>query len=84
VHYETQPLPNRLSYYFHLYMPRWAHKMSTLVALVVELPLCFLVFYPSWEGRLLVFVANAGLMAMINLTGAYPVCAVCVCVCVCV
>jgi hypothetical protein len=62
--------------------------MSTLVALVVELPLCFLVFYPSWEGRLLVFVANAGLMAMINLTGAYPACAcvsLCVlCVCVCV
>jgi hypothetical protein len=43
--------------------------MSTLVALVVELPLCFLVFYPSWEGRLLVFIANAGLMGMINLTG---------------
>ncbi|ELR23989.1 uncharacterized protein ACA1_143690 [Acanthamoeba castellanii str. Neff] len=71
VHYETQPLPNRLSFYFHLYTPKWAHKMSTLVALVVELPLCFLVFYPSWEGRLLVFVANAGLMAMINLTGNY-------------
>jgi hypothetical protein len=71
VHYETQPLPNRLSYYFHLYTPEWAHKMSTLLALIIEVPLCFLIFAPSWECRLLVFLANAGLMSMINLTGNY-------------
>lgn len=77
VHYETQPLPNRLSYYFHLFMPKWVHKISTLIALIVELPMCFLVFVPSWQSRLIVFTANAGLMLMINLSGLY-LCVLCV------
>ena len=42
-HYETQPLPTPLAYYFYR-LPLWFHKFSTLFALIVEtiVPLAFL------------------------------------------
>src|SRR5262249_33150826 len=35
-HYETQPLPNPLSWYFHR-LPKWAHRFSVLFSHFVQL-----------------------------------------------
>jgi hypothetical protein len=45
-HYETQPLPNPLSWYFH-HLPRWLHKASVLFNHFVELPIPWLYFAPA-------------------------------------
>jgi hypothetical protein len=54
-HYETQPLPNPLSWYLH-HSPRWAHKLGVLFNHVVELPVPFFYFAPApfcyWAGGL--------------------------------
>jgi len=44
-HYETQPIPNPLSPYFH-YMPKWFHKLGVLWNHFVELIVPWFVFYP--------------------------------------
>jgi hypothetical protein len=44
-HYETQPNPSPLSYYFHA-MPMWFHKAGTLFNHVVELVVPFGLFGP--------------------------------------
>jgi hypothetical protein len=44
-HYETQPMPNPLSWYFH-YQPMWAHKAAVLFTHFAELPIPFLYFGP--------------------------------------
>ena len=44
-HYETQPIPNPLSPYFH-FMPKWFHKLGVLWNHFVELIVPFFVFYP--------------------------------------
>lgn len=49
-HYETQPIPNPLSWYFHT-MPVWFHKMGVLFNHFVELivPLGYFLFQPiAW------------------------------------
>ncbi|HEY6460213.1 MAG TPA: lipase maturation factor family protein [Polyangiaceae bacterium] len=57
-HYETQPLPNPLSWYFH-HLPRWMHRASVLVSHVVQLAAPFGLLAPqpfaSIAGGLLVF-----------------------------
>ena len=56
-HYETQPLPNPLSWYFH-HTPQWFHTLEVLVTHVVELVLPF--FYFGWRRMRII----AGLSAM--------------------
>ncbi len=45
-HYETQPIPNPLSPYFH-FMPKWFHKLGLLWNHFVELIVPFFAFYPQ-------------------------------------
>lgn len=45
-HYETQPIPNPLSWYFH-WLPKWMHRLSVFFNHIVELPLPFLYFAPQ-------------------------------------
>lgn len=39
-HYETQPLPNPLSWYFHR-LPRWCHRVSVVSSHVIQLVVPF-------------------------------------------
>jgi len=45
-HYETQPIPNPLSPYFH-FMPKWFHMLGVLWNHFVELIVPFFAFYPQ-------------------------------------
>jgi hypothetical protein len=68
-HYETQPLPNAVSWVLHQ-MPAWFQKMSVAGMFVLELALPFFIFAP---GRLR-WVACAGLLwlqLVILVTGNY-------------
>ncbi len=54
-HYETQPIPNPLSWFFH-WMPVWFHKMGVLYNHFVELIIPFFFFAPqpfAWIAGLL-------------------------------
>lgn len=57
-HYETQPLPNPLSWYFHR-LPRFMHKFSVLFSHFVQVLVPFLLFAPqptaSIAGGLIIF-----------------------------
>ncbi len=44
-HYETQPIPNPLSRYFH-FMPNWFHKLGVLWNHFIELIVPFFIFSP--------------------------------------
>jgi hypothetical protein len=50
-HYETQPIPNPLSYYLHA-MPGWFHSLGVLVNHVVELAVPWLLLLPWRGGRM--------------------------------
>jgi hypothetical protein len=54
-HYETQPLPNPLSWYLH-HAPRWFHKAGVLFNHVTELIVPWLYFLPAplcyWAGAI--------------------------------
>lgn len=45
-HYETQPLPNPLSWYFHQ-LPKWFHKLSVLGSHLVQILVPFGLFAPQ-------------------------------------
>lgn len=45
-HYETQPMPNPLSWFFH-HLPKWWHKIEVLGNHVTELMVPFLYFLPQ-------------------------------------
>ena len=68
-HYETQPLPVPLAYYFYR-LPLWFHKFSTLFALIVEtiVPLAFLA---PREIRFAAAGLTILLQLLIMLTGNY-------------
>lgn len=57
-HYETQPLPNPLSWYFHR-LPHFMHKFSVLFSHFVQVLVPFLLFAPqpiaSIAGGLIIF-----------------------------
>jgi len=57
-HYETQPLPNPLSWYFHR-LPAWMHRASALVSHFVQIVVPFGLFAPqpvaSIAGGLIIF-----------------------------
>jgi len=46
-HYETQPIPNPLSRYFH-FMPKFIHNLGVLWNHFIELIVPFFVFYPKF------------------------------------
>lgn len=52
-HYETQPIPNPLSPYFH-FMPKWFHKLGVLWNHFIELIVPFFIFSP----RILRYIAG--------------------------
>ncbi|VVM07352.1 hypothetical protein MAMC_01567 [Methylacidimicrobium cyclopophantes] len=66
-HYETQPLPSPLSWFF-FHLPLWFHELSTLLVLVIELVVPFL-FFTGRLGRLLSFTLSILLQLFILLTG---------------
>lgn len=68
-HYETQPLPNPLSWYMHQ-LPGWYHQLSVAAMLVIELVIPFLVLGPR-RLRLLAAGAITILQVVIFLTGNY-------------
>jgi Lipase maturation factor len=57
-HYETQPLPNPLSWYFHR-LPQWMHRFSVLFSHLVQVLVPFGLFAPqpfaSIAGGLIIF-----------------------------
>lgn len=57
-HYETQPIPNPLSWFFHWH-PQWFHKLSVLYNHFVELVVPFFFFAPQ------PYAAIAGLFTLI-------------------
>ncbi len=68
-HYETQPLPNGLSWFAH-HAPRWFHVASCWIMYGIELVLPFAIFLGRW-GRLTAALGFLILMAMISATGNY-------------
>lgn len=69
-HYETQPLPNPLSYHAHWLSPS-LHRISCVVMFALELGAPFLVFVPHRYPRRAAFVLLVGLQLFILLTGNY-------------
>lgn len=68
-HYETQPIPNRISWYVHQ-MPAWVQKLSTLGTFFFELAVPFLALGPApW--RLACFFLLLFFQGLIILTGNY-------------
>ncbi|MBE2281941.1 MAG: lipase maturation factor family protein [Prosthecobacter sp.] len=68
-HYETQPLPNGLSWFAH-HLSRGFHVASCWIMYVIELVLPFAIFLGRW-GRLAAALGFVGLMAVIFVTGNY-------------
>ncbi len=68
-HYETQPLPNPLSWYAHR-MPLLFQKLSVLATFLIEIGAPFLFFGPP-DARLLAFGMETLLQLMIMLSGNF-------------
>lgn len=68
-HYETQPLPNRLAYYFHQF-PKGFAQFSTVMVFLVEIVVPFLIFTNA-EIRFVAFVLLLALQLLIILTGNF-------------
>lgn len=68
-HFQTQPLPNGLSWWAH-HLPEWLHVLNCRVMYVIELGLPFAVLMGRW-GRLAACVGFSLLMGGIALTGNY-------------
>ena len=69
VHYETQPLPTPLAWFF-AQLPLWLHKASTALVLFTEMVVPWCIF-AGWRGRLLAAAALLVLQALIALSGNY-------------
>ena len=61
VHYETQPLPNPLSWHFHN-LPQWFHMRSCDLMFFIELVVPFLIFLPR---NLRIFASGSTVLLMI-------------------
>lgn len=68
-HYETQPLPTWIGWYFN-HLPQTFHKASVAMMFVIELFLPFLIFAPR-RLRLISFYGLLTLQILILLTGNY-------------
>jgi hypothetical protein len=66
-HYQTQPLPNTMAYYFHK-LPLWFHKLCVLGMFYIELVVPFAIFMPA-EIRCIVFIQLALFQMSIWFTG---------------
>jgi predicted DCC family thiol-disulfide oxidoreductase YuxK len=69
VHYESQPLPTPLAWYFYQ-LPAWFHRLSLGVMFAAEIVIPFLIFAPR---RIRIFAAFALIVfqLLIFLTGNY-------------
>ena len=68
-HFQTQPLPNGLSWWAHQ-LPQWLHVLNCRVMYGIELWLPFAMFLGRW-GRLAACLGFSALMGGIALTGNY-------------
>ncbi|MGH7830663.1 MAG: lipase maturation factor family protein, partial [Candidatus Binatia bacterium] len=68
-HYESQPLPNWIGFYFYQ-LPRWFHKFSAAAVFFIEGALPFLIFTPRVIRRW-VALAIIAFQILIMLTGNY-------------
>jgi len=69
VHYQTQPLPNPLSWYVHQ-CPLWFQKMSCVGMFLIEGVVPFMIFAPR-RYRFVAFFCLCFLQTLILLTGNY-------------
>ena len=68
-HYETQPLPTWIGWYFHQ-LPAWFHRLSAGLMFGIELMIPFLIFGPSRLRLTAVFLIVL-LQILIGATGNY-------------
>lgn len=68
-HYETQPLPNPLSHFFHN-LPKGFQRISCALMFAIELLVPFLLFIPG-KGHEVAFVAFGALQILIFLSGNF-------------
>ena len=68
-HYETQPMPNPLSWYVH-HAPSWFHKLGVATNHVVEIAVPFLYFAPQPIASV-AGVASIGFMGWLILSGNF-------------
>ncbi len=68
-HYETQPLPNPLSWYFH-HQPHWLHVTGCAIMFFIEIALPFAIF-TGRIGRCLAAAGFSLLMALVFISGNY-------------
>jgi hypothetical protein len=68
-HYETQPLPTPLAWYFYQ-LPIWFHKLSCALMFGAEIFVPLLFFLPQ-RFRKIAFGVEVGLQTLILLTGNY-------------
>lgn len=68
-HYETQPLPNVIAWYFHK-LPLNIHKFSSLLVFFIEIILPFGIFFGQ-DSRIIVFIGFFFLQFMIWFTGNF-------------
>lgn len=68
-HYETQPIPNAIAWYFHK-LPLWFHKFSTAAVLFLEIVVPFGVFGGETV-RMVTFAALMFLQLAIWISGNY-------------
>ncbi len=69
-HFETQPIPNPLSWFIHQ-LPHPLLKLSTIFTFVIELLLPFALLFPQPKVRLTASLGFLSLMLLIALTGNY-------------
>ena len=69
LHFETQPLPHALSWYFHQ-LPIWFLKVSTAIMFFIELVVPFFIFLGP-RLRHTAGILFIGFMVMITLSGNY-------------
>ena len=68
-HFETQPLPTALGWYWHQW-PAWFHSASVIAVIVLQVFLPFLFLGPWWARRTAAF-GTLGMQGLIALTGNY-------------
>ena len=69
-HYATQCIPNPISYFLHQ-LPSFVHELETVGTLVIEIPLTFCLFLPSYYLREIAALTQIFLQIMILLSGNY-------------
>ncbi|XP_015590063.1 lipase maturation factor 2 [Cephus cinctus] len=70
IHFESQCIPTPLAWYAH-HLPTWYLRLSTVVAIVFELVIPFLFFFPNRKVRITAFYLQVFLQLHIIATGNY-------------